>query len=61
MPLFIQDEGYGAITVYYREAREFSEGEIQLASSVADQAALGIENARSAQPSRAGRRGSAVP
>jgi signal transduction histidine kinase len=46
VPLFIKGEGYGGITLYYRHAREFSQEEIQLAMSVADQAALAIENAR---------------
>ena len=46
MPLVIKDEGYGGITLYYRQPREFSQEEIQLAMSVADQAALAIENAR---------------
>lgn len=46
VPLIIKDEDYGAITLYYRGRRTFSEEEIQLAASVADQAALAIENAR---------------
>jgi signal transduction histidine kinase/ABC-type uncharacterized transport system substrate-binding protein len=46
VPLIIQEEDYGGITLYYRRAREFSKEEIQLAQSVADQAALAIENAR---------------
>jgi len=46
VPLFIKNEGYGGITLYYRKAREFSQEDIQLATSVADQAALAIENAR---------------
>ena len=46
MPLVIKEEDYGGITLYYRPPREFSQEEIQLAMSVADQAALAIENAR---------------
>jgi PAS domain S-box-containing protein len=46
VPVIIKDEDYGAITLYYREAREFSEEESRLASSVAHQAALAIESAR---------------
>ncbi len=46
VPLTIKDEDYGGITLYYRRAREFSQEEIQVAMSVADQAALAIENAR---------------
>ena len=46
VPLVIKDEGYGGITLYYRTPREFSQEDIELAKSVADQAALAIENAR---------------
>jgi signal transduction histidine kinase len=46
VPLIVKKEAYGGITLYYRQAREFSQEEIQLAMSVADQAALAIENAR---------------
>jgi PAS domain S-box-containing protein len=46
VPLVIKDEDYGGITLYYRRAREFSQEEIQVAMSVAGQAALAIENAR---------------
>ncbi|MCL7454343.1 MAG: GAF domain-containing protein, partial [Anaerolineae bacterium] len=46
VPLIIKEEAYGAISLYYREGREFSEEEIRLATSVADQVALAIENAR---------------
>lgn len=46
VPLIVKDEDYGAITLYYRETREFSEEEMRLASSIAHQAALAIESAR---------------
>ena len=46
VPLIIRDKDYGGITLYYRQPREFSQEEIQQATSVADQAALAIENAR---------------
>ncbi len=46
VPLVVKDEDYGAITLYWRQARELSEEEIELAMGVADQAALAIENAR---------------
>jgi signal transduction histidine kinase len=46
VPLLIEKQAYGGITLYYRQPREFSQEEIQLAMSVADQAALAIENAR---------------
>jgi signal transduction histidine kinase len=46
VPLVIKNEGYGGITLFYRKPQKFSQEEIQLAISVADQAALAIENAR---------------
>jgi signal transduction histidine kinase len=46
IPLILKDEVYGAITLYYNTPREFSEEEIELAVTFADQAALAIENAR---------------
>jgi signal transduction histidine kinase len=46
VPLIIKNEVYGGIVLYYSSAREFSEEEIGLAVSFADQVALAIENAR---------------
>lgn len=46
VPLVVKDEVYGGIVLYYREPREFTEEEIGLAVSFADQVALAIENAR---------------
>jgi PAS domain S-box-containing protein len=46
VPLIVQGQDYGAITVYYPGPREFSEEDLGLAMSVADQVALAIENAR---------------
>jgi signal transduction histidine kinase/putative methionine-R-sulfoxide reductase with GAF domain len=46
VPLVVKGEDYGAITLYYRAAREFSDEEVRLALSVANQAALAIESAR---------------
>jgi nitrate/nitrite-specific signal transduction histidine kinase len=46
VPLIVKDEVYGGIVLYYNEAREFSEEEIGLAVSFANQVALAIENAR---------------
>jgi PAS domain S-box-containing protein len=46
VPLIVKEEPYGAISLYYRALREFSEEEIRLAMGVADQVALAIENAR---------------
>jgi signal transduction histidine kinase len=46
VPLIVMDEDYGAITLYYRQPRQFSEEDQRLAMSVADQVALAIESAR---------------
>jgi signal transduction histidine kinase len=46
VPLIIKDEVYGAISLYYCAPREFSDEEIGLVVTFADQAALAIENAR---------------
>lgn len=46
IPLMTPTRIYGALVYYYPQPREFSEEEIQLASSFAEQAALAIENAR---------------
>jgi PAS domain S-box-containing protein len=46
VPLIIRDAAYGTITLYYRDAHEFSDEEIRLATAVANQAALAIESAR---------------
>jgi signal transduction histidine kinase len=46
VPLFIKNEIYGAIVLYYRETREFTDEEVRLAVAFGDQAALAVENAR---------------
>ena len=46
VPLIVQGRDYGAITAYYSAPRGFSEEDLSLAMSVADQVALAIENAR---------------
>jgi PAS domain S-box-containing protein len=46
VPLVVQDQDYGAITVYYRTPRDFSDEDLRLAMSVADQVALAVESAR---------------
>jgi PAS domain S-box-containing protein len=46
VPVVVKDEAHGAITFYYCQPHTFSEEEFRLALSVADQAALAIENAR---------------
>lgn len=46
VPLIVQNEGYGGITLYYRSPRRFSDEEVQLATSIGVQAAMAIENAR---------------
>ena len=46
VPLIVQNEGYGGITLYYRSPRRFTDEEVQLATSIGVQAAMAIENAR---------------
>ncbi len=46
VPLVIQGQDTGGITLYYRTPQGFSQEDIHLAASVADQVALAIENAR---------------
>jgi signal transduction histidine kinase len=46
VPLIVQGEGYGGITLYYRRPRQFSDEEVQVAAGLASQAALAIQNAR---------------
>jgi PAS domain S-box-containing protein len=45
-PLVVREEVYGAISLYYKVKRQFSEEDINLAVFLADQVALAIENAR---------------
>jgi PAS domain S-box-containing protein len=45
VPLIVKDHVYGAITLYYRDARTFSDEETALAVAFGNQAALAIENA----------------
>ncbi|MDZ7844637.1 MAG: GAF domain-containing protein [Anaerolineales bacterium] len=45
IPVLVKEEIFGAISLYFEGPRRFSEEEIRLASSFADQAALAIENA----------------
>jgi hypothetical protein len=42
----VKDEVYGALTLYFHEAGEFSTDQVELASAFANQAALATENAR---------------
>lgn len=46
VPVFIGDRPYGALSLYYHQSRPFSEEEIDLVQTMADQAALAIEAAR---------------
>jgi two-component system nitrate/nitrite sensor histidine kinase NarX len=46
VPLVIKGNLYGAILLYYHQARTFSEEEISLVLAFSDQVALAIENAR---------------
>ena len=46
VPLLVKGAIYGNLMLYYTEPRKFSQEEIDLATTVGDQAALAIENAR---------------
>lgn len=46
VPLFIKEEIYGGLVLYYPTPREFAQDEIDLAVTLANHAALAIENAR---------------
>ena len=46
VPIIIRDEAYGTLTVNFYETHEFTDGEIQLLSTLADSAAVAIGNAR---------------
>jgi PAS domain S-box-containing protein len=56
VPLAARDESYGALTLYYRDARAFGHDEVWLATAFADQAALAIQNARLHEESEQRRR-----
>ncbi len=45
-PLVMGEELYGVIILYYDKPREFSDEEVSLATTFADQASIAIENAR---------------
>lgn len=45
-PILVQDQSYGAVSLFYDRPRTFSAEEIRLAIAFADQAALAIENDR---------------
>lgn len=46
VPLFVRDQVYGGMVFYYTESQDFSEEQIQLGLTFAEQAAAAIENAR---------------
>lgn len=46
VPLICKDEVYGGIALYFKDIRSFSVEDIELAMTLADQAALAIDNAR---------------
>ena len=46
VPMLQKEEAYGALALYYKAERQFTEEEVNLAVTFADQAALAIENAR---------------
>ena len=46
VPLLVDGQPRGTITLFYAQAREFGDEEVRLATAFADQAALAIENTR---------------
>jgi signal transduction histidine kinase len=46
VPLIVREQVYGGIALYYQTPRQFTSGEIQLATMFGVQTALAIENAR---------------
>jgi GAF domain-containing protein len=46
VPLVQKEDVYGALALYFQASRQFTEEEVNLAVTFADQAALAIENAR---------------
>jgi len=46
VPIIVRDAVYGAILLYYAEAREFSNDEVELAVLLGNQVALAVENDR---------------
>ena len=52
VPLVIADEVYGSLGLYYQKAQDFDEEEIELGMTLANQAALAIQNARLQQAER---------
>jgi GAF domain-containing protein len=46
VPMFKEDEFVGAITIYRKEVRPFSDKQVELVSSFANQAVIAIENTR---------------
>jgi PAS domain S-box-containing protein len=46
VPILVQGQVYGGMLLYYAESREFSDEELELAVTFADQVALAIANAR---------------
>ncbi len=46
VPMIVNNEVYGGLTMYYPEPREFSDEDISLAEDLADHLALALENAR---------------
>lgn len=56
VPLFIQDKVYGGMVFYYGESQDFSDEQIQIGLTFAEQVAIALENARLFQDAEQRRR-----
>ncbi len=52
VPIFVRDEPFGALLLYYKNAQTLEDQDFEPAVTLADQAALAIENARLHQSAR---------
>ncbi|MCH8799687.1 MAG: GAF domain-containing protein [Chloroflexi bacterium] len=46
VPVIIREEAYGTVTIYHLNPHDFTDGEVQLLQTLADSAAVAINNAR---------------
>ena len=46
MPVVVRDEPYGVLTVFYQETHDFTDAEVRLLSTLADNVVVAIGNAQ---------------